>query len=59
MEMRKNLKSSGSIGAGYVKFPAKLYVKKDPHDKDEQYVLKQDFSNIPVPLELPKSNEED
>ena len=43
---RKKLKVSKQITSGYLKFPAKLYVKK-PNCKD--YVLFEDFSKMEVP----------
>ena len=51
-KLRKELKEKGAIGAGYVQYPARLMVKKDPRDRNEKYRLYQDFSNIPVPLHI-------
>ena len=45
MKFRKDLKTQKLIVGGYVKYPAKLYVK---YPGTEKYILKQDFSDIPV-----------
>ena len=58
MELRKQLKAAGRIGAGYVQYPAKLMVKQDPRDKNEKYKLHQDFSGIQVPLPTRAFDEE-
>ena len=58
MELRKQLKAAGRIGAGYVQYPAKLMVKQDPRDKNEKYKLHQDFLGIQVPLPTHAFNEE-
>ena len=51
LEMRRDLMKKGDIAGGYLRYPAKLFVKR--HSQDTQYVLHRDFSNIPVPLPLP------
>ena len=48
LAVRKELKTGGEIVGGYVKYPAKLFVKYRKTDK--KYQLLDDFSNIPVPL---------
>ena len=47
-EQRKKLKADNTIVGGFVKFPAKLFVKYDRSAK--HYSFHSDFSNIPVPL---------
>ena len=49
MIARKELKDAGSIVAGYVAYPAKLFVKRKD---DEKYVMHDDYSKLDVPLEL-------
>ena len=51
-KLRKELKANGTIGAGFVQYPARLMVKTDPRDKNEKYKLFRDFSKIPVPLHI-------
>ena len=46
---RRDLKKAKTIVGGFVKFPAKLYVK---YGKDSSNVFCQDFSNIPIPDDI-------
>ena len=59
LEARKNLKAAGTIGAGFVQYPAKLLVKQYPHNKNEKYKLYEDFSTFPVPVKPPESYDEE
>ena len=42
---RKQLKQGEKIFSGHVEYPSKLMVK---YNKDKDFVLDEDFSNIPV-----------
>ena len=46
---RKSLKDSKTITGGFVKFPAKLFVK---YGKDSNNVFCEDFSNVPIPDDI-------
>ena len=48
MILRKQLKTAGTITAGFVAYPAKLMVKYN--QAETKYTLHQDFSKMPVPL---------
>ena len=49
MMMRKELKDSGEIVAGYVAFPARLMAKTS-HREGSKYTMVRDFSREPVTL---------
>ena len=44
---RKNLKTRGEIVGGFLRYPAKLFVKRQGA---QTYTLEEDFSGIDVPL---------
>ena len=46
---RKTLKEAKTIAGGFVKFPAKLFVR---YGSDSSNVFCEDFSNIPIPDEI-------
>lgn len=48
LEVRRELLENHEIVGGFLRYPAKLYVKY--HKDDKKYTLKDDFSKIPVPL---------
>ena len=48
LAVRKQMKDNGEIVGGYVKYPAKLFVKYQ--ESDRKYHLQEDYSSIPVPL---------
>ena len=49
-ERRKQLIEEGTIAKAYIKYPAKLMVKRPG---DRSYSMLEDFSGIPVPLNAP------
>ena len=56
LKLRKDLKDEGKIVSGYVKYPAKLFVKKTEYG---DYDIYRDFSNDVVPESVHKWNRKD
>ena len=45
---RRQLLTNGEIAGGFLRYPAKLFIKR--HKEDYKYILHNDYSKIPVPL---------
>ena len=49
LAVRKDLKAAGTIKSGFVRYPARLFVKYPNDPPKKKYTFYQDFSDIPVP----------
>ena len=54
LALRKELKAAGTIKSGFVRYPARLFVKYPNDPPKKKYSFYQDFSEIPIPAPVPR-----